>query len=350
GGSYIGPSTADGGDGFVKHRIEFWPRTDSPVLLIANRSAEPAQYGLIRLLRQTGEMTSEAVDTAVPSDAPQRTVANYLANPRFALALGAQQTFDAATGLSIDSWQTFLDGSRRLVQRLRLHGYNAAVVCIAAEGSSLSPLSGFGQSPRYDNGAIAASVADPVRKDVLEALLRIFDREGLKLLPAIELAAPTPPLEELRRAAQPSVDGVDLVNFEGRTADEIDRGRSGLPSRYSLLHPQVQDRLRAALAQFTERYAGHPSLAGLALQIPSDGYGALPDLAWGMSDATCDRFVASTGVPLPHGGDQVFLRRAQLLGRQHRNLWRRWRADQVSRFYAEVAQSLRNTRQDLQLL
>src|SRR4030042_1784429 len=57
-------------------------------------------------------------------------------------------------------------------------------------------------TPRYDMGAFQDEGQDPVRKDVLEMLLRLFDREQLALIPALDFSTPLSELEaELRRGA-----------------------------------------------------------------------------------------------------------------------------------------------------
>lgn len=103
--------------------------------------------------------------------------------------------------MSVDGWNTFLTAANRLAQQLRAGGYNAAILGVAADGASLAPIDALGASPRFDAGLLAASALDPVRKDVLELLLRVFDREGLKLLPAVQLATPLPGLETLAAKA-----------------------------------------------------------------------------------------------------------------------------------------------------
>jgi hypothetical protein len=46
-------------------------------------------------------------------------------------------------------------------------------------------------------GTFFASGQDPVRKDVVEMLLRMFEREGLQLAPAVQFNTPLVELEEL---------------------------------------------------------------------------------------------------------------------------------------------------------
>ena len=121
--------------------------------------------------------------------------AAYIAAPRFADSFGGASELDGESGLSIETWHTFLTAANRLAQQLQASGYNGAVLSIAADGASLAPIDGLGTSPRFDSGLLAATGEDPIRKDILEVLLRVFDREGLTLIPAVELAAPLPAVE-----------------------------------------------------------------------------------------------------------------------------------------------------------
>ncbi len=50
---------------------------------------------------------------------------------------------------------------------------------VLADGSTIYPSRLLEPTPRYDTGVYFASGQDPYRKDVLELLFRLFDREGL---------------------------------------------------------------------------------------------------------------------------------------------------------------------------
>ncbi len=52
---------------------------------------------------------------------------------------------------------------------------------VLADGSTIYPSALADPTPRYDTGVFFTSAQDPVRKDVLEMLLRMFDREGMQL-------------------------------------------------------------------------------------------------------------------------------------------------------------------------
>ncbi len=327
------------------HRIAFWPRTSTPLLLLANQSSTlPAQFGAIRVLqRQTTEPPADR------GGGSGRRAAAYISTPRFAESLGGAEYLDAASGLSVQGWSSFLEGGRRLAQELRGDGFNTAIIAVAADGASLTGLDDLGMSPRYDSGLLSSGGADVVRKDVLEALLRIFDREGLQLIPAIELAAPLPPLETLRRNSDSQSSGVAPIGPDGRTWSDH-RPADPVGARYNLLCGDVQSAVRDIVGQIIARYGHHPSLGGVALQLPGHGYGVLPGLRWGLDDATTARFSADAHVKLATTGTDRFARRANDLAGPERSRWIDWRQRELTKFYAELASHVAATGKDRQLL
>jgi hypothetical protein len=74
---------------------------------------------------------------------------------------------------------TFYEGGTRMVEYLHYTGYNGLVIAALADGSTIYPSQLLDPTPRYDTGAFFATAQDPMRKDVLELLLRLFDREEL---------------------------------------------------------------------------------------------------------------------------------------------------------------------------
>ena len=83
-------------------------------------------------------------------------------------------------------------------------GYGGLMLSVFADGSTIYPSAVVEPTPRYDTGTFLAGGQDPMRKDVLEMLLRLFDREGLSLVPAVEFASPLPELEAVLRRGGPA--------------------------------------------------------------------------------------------------------------------------------------------------
>jgi hypothetical protein len=330
-------------------RIVFWPRTRSPQLLLVNQHpSQPAQFGKLTLLQQDAAAAApEATDQ--PSD--ERLVAGYLAAPDFAANFGAAEVRDEPSGLSIQGWSTFLEGAQRLAQYLKFSRYNGALLTVAADGSAIYPSRVLSPSPRYDTGIMASRAQDPTRKDVLEMLLRIFDREGLRLVPTLQLATPLPRLEELRVGQDSCTSGFAPVDHTGQTWLKRNAPSAGLAPYYNPLNETVQAEVSRLVEELTHRYGSHQSLAGVGLQLSSEGYGMLPGIAWGLDDDTMQKFTEDTHVELPAGdGAERFYRRAEELVRTHRRQWQNWRSDKLAEFYSRLGENLTRERDDLQLV
>lgn len=331
------------------YRIVFWPRTRSPQLLLVNQHASlPAQFGKVTLQRHDDAAAVEAV-TDEPASG-ERLVAGYIGTPDFAVNFGATGMLDEQSGQSVQNWSTYLDGARRLAQYLKLSGYNGAVVAVAADGSAIYPSRILAPSPRYDTGVTATRAQDPTRKDVLELLLRVFDREGLRLVPTLQLAAPLPRLEALRAKGDARKLGIALVDHTGQTWLERNTTSAGLGAYYNPLHEDVQAEVGCLVTEIVERYGGHPALAGVGLQLSGKGYGMLPGLAWGLDDATLAAYCRETKAQVPDEGDDRFLRRAEALVGPQREQWREWRVERLADFYKKLAEDLGQRRDDLQLV
>ena len=327
------------------HRFVFWPRTSTPQLLLVNRhESKPAQYGKIKLYRHDSTQDEPQLETN-----PSRMVAGYISQPTFAANFGATEVLDPASGLSLQSWSTFLEGAQRLVQFLRLNGQNTVMLSVAADGSALYPSRIMNPSPRYDTGLMAATGQDPIRKDVLEMLLRIFDREGIRLVPTIQLATPLPRLEKESLATNSQESGIRWIGRDGQDWLEQHGTANGLAPYYNPLNPRVQTEVGALIAELVQRYGQHPALAGIGIQVAGNGYGVLPDLVWGMDDTTVTKFSRDTGIPLIGAGPQRFEQRAEKLLGETSSQWIEWRAQQLSGLYAGLANSLTSDRSDLQL-
>ncbi len=330
------------------YRFPIWPQTRSPQLLVVNRHCNAAgQYGKIRLLRQESTNAPQVAPTA---DAPShRMVAGYVAQPRFAEGFGAAQTLDSASGLSVQSWSTFLAGTRRLAQALRYQGYNSMMLTVAADGSCLYPSQLLQPSPRYDTGLLAANGQDPLRKDVLEMILRIFDREGLRVIPTLQLASPLPRLESLRQASDSGETGIACVDHRGQTLWAHATDESGFVPHYNPLNQRVQSEIAELVRELTARYAHHHAFAGVGLQVSGDGYGLMPGLLSGLDDHTMGNFYQAANLQLPNIEGDRFLQRANLLLGEHREDWKRWRQDGITQLYHQLAEQVASARSDLRL-
>ena len=343
-----GSATASDGEVAV-HRFVVWPRTRAPQLLIVNRHpTEPGQFGKIKLSKQDASLAA-LTETPAAVDA-ERLVAAYLAKPSLTENFGAAEWLDVESGLSVQNWSAFLDGARRLAQSARLGGYNTVMISVAADGSGLYPSRVANPSPRYDTGMLAASGQDPTRKDVLEMLLRVFDREQIRVIPTVQLAAPLPRLEVLRLGGDVHESGISCIGFDGRSWLAQNSTGDGLGPLYNPLNDRVQAELVELIKELTDRYSGHSSLAGIGVQVSGEGYGLLPGLAWGFDDRTIAQFSRATGTPIIGVGSDRFRQRANLLLGQDRQIWQQWRRDTLSQLYQRLAQQVTAERNDLRLI
>ena len=334
-----------------RHRMIFWPRTATPLVMIANgRDRSPAVYGKIRVLAG-GERLPVRQQTIGAGEAGSgRLLAAYLDRPLLGENFSVEESLDAWSGRCLHDWRTFYEGGRRMVEYLRHAGYNGLMLAVLADGSAIYPSKRLQPTPRFDTGAFFASAQDPVRKDVLEMLLRMFDAEGMRLVPTIEFAAPLPELEAIIRGGGPRSTGIEWVGPDGKKWRETWPPRRGLAPYYNSLHPRVQDAMLGAMRELLGRYAHHASFDGLAVRLSADGYAQLPGPEWGLDDATVARFERDTGVRVPGEGTDCFARRAKFFGEDaNRREWLRWRAGELAKFYRRAAAELATIRPDARL-
>ena len=330
------------------HRLIFWPRSSTPLLLVSNgRDRAPAVYGKIRVLADGEHLPRALTEQA---GANRRLLAAYLDRPLVPENFSANECFDSPSGRSLRDWRTFYEGGTRLVEYLNHAGYNGLMLAVLADGSTIYPSGIVQPTPRYDTGVFFASGQDPVRKDVLEMLFRLFDREELQLIPTVEFAAPLPELEALLRAGGPEADGIEWIGADGAGWCDCWPPQRGLAPYYNVLHPRVQGAMLRVLRELAARYAQHPSFTGLAVRLSADGYAQLPGPDWGLDDATIAQFERDTGQNVPGKGPQRFAQRAALLAEpSNRRVWLQWRAAQLAKFYHRVYDELVSIRPDSRL-
>lgn len=184
--------------------------------MVTNRRTDvPAVYGKLRLLGSraaplvprpwNADDPSALVQAHLPEARARRSLAAYYDRPLFPENFSHSASLDESgddPSRTLNDWATFYEGSQRLVAYLA-HGYNGAIVTVAADGGALYPSALLQATPRYDDGVFFHSGQDPLRKDVLELLLRMFDREGLRLVPTLQLSTPLVGLEADTAAERP---------------------------------------------------------------------------------------------------------------------------------------------------
>ena len=267
-------------------------------------------------------------------------MAAYLDRPLFPENFSASQTQGPMSDLGVDDWVTFYEGGTRLVDYLNHVGYNGLLIAALADGSTIYPSEILEATPRYDTGLFLETGQDPVRKDVLEMLLRLFDREGLQLIPALEFGAPLPELEALLRRGGPEAEGIVWVGPDGLSWLDTYPPVRGMAPYYNVLHPRVQQAMLAVVHELVSRYAQHPSFGGLAIQLALHGYAQLPGPDWGLDDVTIAHFQQATQISVPGAGPGRFAQRARFLADRCPREWLQWRSEELGRFHHRIQQEL----------
>ena len=348
----------------LTHRIVFWPRTELPLVLLSNRQKQrAASFGKIRLYR---------VNSAFPkafADNSQRLFAAYMHRPMFADNFGATRGISDYFLAGATDWVTFFDGVNRFADYLQCVGYNGALISVSADGSTIYPSETVASTPKFDSGVFLSEGEDPIRKDVVELIARIFDREKLTLIPAVDFNAPILRLEErIRREIQSQYEdknsatpneiarfaarsGYYWIDPQGKTFTQVHGTKSGRAPYYNILHPIVQEEMLSHVLELLVRYGNHSSFGGIAIQLSADGFAQLPEEQWGMDDFTIFQFQEETQTPVPSVmGENRFAERYEYIRTYCMDKWIRWRAKKVGNFYRKMSQMITHFRPDARLI
>lgn len=341
-GSGAGHSTAS-----IEHRILFWPRVREPVLLLYNlKSMQPVVVNKVEVFELGEQLTAAPRTEAALPD--RRLVGLYLQKPLLPENFGAPEAFDAGSQRSVDDWNTFYTAGRRLVEYLQHHDYNALLLGVLADGSTIYPSALLEPSPRFDTGILDSAGQDPVRKDVLELWLRLFDRDGLTLVPELQFSTPLPALERLLTDGGAVSEGIQLVGRDGRTWTETYGATRGLAPYYNPLDPRVQQAILDVVLELVQRYQQHPSLRGLALELGQHGYLQLPGIEWGYDPQTVQRFEQATGIRVPVANEAgAPAQRYEFLTTKVEREWSRWRCAELTKFHVQLVRAVTAIRPDL---
>lgn len=313
-----------------KHKLTFWPRTKSPWVLVANRrDSSTALFGKISLSSGEGALPITSFEPRSRL-LGNRAMLAMLEKPLFCENFGAEDAIDPVTSRNLEDWLTFYQGATRLVEYLRANGYEGAVIPVLCEGSTLYPSKLLEPTPKYDTGVFFASGQDVVRKDVLEMLLRMFDRAGLKLIPAIDWSTPLPKLEAIRLGDPARAMGIEPIGGDGLTWLQRNQSKRGMGAYYNPLDGRVQRAMTEVVDELAVRYGEHPSLSGVSMQVRDWSYLVVGDEYTSCDPATITRFVADTGVTAPADIATSPAERLKLITGDAREAWLNWRCEQIA--------------------
>lgn len=334
-------AVGEGGPQIGRHRITFWPKSNVTYLLLANQSTYlPAQFGNIRVMAGPQSLRPTPNDTprvlamdaeTVDSTSAKRQRLAWYQSPSFMDDFGVQKFFDPAVGQPLDDWVAFYQGTSRLIDYLKVHRYQGAVITVTADGSSIYPATLANNLPTHDSGVFLSNGQDPFRKDVLRMMLKMFARENLTLIPAFSFSHPLDQIEAMRDESQ-TPQSFDLVDQTQNLSP-----RSAQRPRYNPLDLNVQMAVLEILDTFLNRYQRFDSLGGLSLNCQSDTYTLLPGSKWGHDRHTASRFQAS--LP-PSSGDKSESLSDQTDSPHTEQQWLQWRSDQMTSWYQSIASLL----------
>ena len=300
----------------ARHRITFWPNSQNVYLLLANQSAETsARFGEIKVLTSTDELV-EHDNTSRPNRFLGRKRMVWYQSPSFMDDFSVQKFFDPAVGQPLDDWVAFYQGTSRLIDYLKLHHYQGAVLSVTADGSSIYPDVYSKNTPTHDTGIFLSNGQDPFRKDVLRMVLKMFERENLTLVPAFSFSHPLIEVESSRDRSL-ATQTFDLVNQSQNVPLSFEK-----QPRYNPLDESVQISVLKTLRQFVARYRGINSLGGITLICQPNTYTMLAGDQWSHNPHTIDRFMNSFD---------------SQSGEPSEEQWIQWRADQMTHLYQAIA-------------
>ncbi len=332
------PMFETGGAALDTHRFVFWPTTRHPLLVIANADLRRAALlGKVRVLG--GPSRLPAATTA-----DGRGIHAFLPSPALT-GFGAAQRKESDGGRASPDWNTHLTAIDRSAQMLRGRAAAGALVTVFTRGAALWPSPHTRAAALWDPGRAGDEGLDATAKDILEVLCRVYDRAGLRLVPAVSFDAPLPALEAILGQGGDEATGIVCVGGDGRPP------REGRGSHYNVLDPRVQQAVEDVVGDLAARLTDQSAVDGAAVLMPADGWLHLPGVAWGLDDATFGRFLGTVAAAPPSASSADlaalstlsprdgarFALRARLVQGPLREAWLAWRADEVARFHARLA-------------
>ena len=318
---------------WLNHTFYIWPEERGGQVFISNDDFTiKAQIGELKFESGPQQLTDKTQTEPSPNNTPRRERMAFLESPDFSGLFQAARQNDPQTGQALDDWNTFHNSIDRLTQHLKANHYDGAFVTIAADGSAIFPSFGLAPGLRFDSGLFSSEACDPIQKDVVELMLRMFDRRGLKLVPVLTLNSTLQTLESMREAELMSF---DLIDFEGQSAGFE---RSQVPV-YNPLDRTLQGVCSQGISRFVDRYSDHVSFGGLALSCQPDCCTLLPGTHHGLDNITVTRFLQTANIDPAEFNLNTLIDND--LENPVRDAWLEWRSNQMSQWYKDLASRIR---------
>jgi len=243
---------------------------------------------------------------------------------------------EATTGdniTTLDDWNTFYQGGVRLADYLQYSGNSGTILNVLSDGSSLFPSRYFDSLPKYDSGAFFSNGQDPLKKDVVEMLLRVFDNRKLMLVPAIQLSGRLHELEAIGEHDKSIYLKSEFLN------SELDARTFGIEApRYNPLDPRVQSAMQQFIVSVIKRYQHHHSFGGVCLELTPNSYTQLPSAYWIPDPKTLARFFEEQQLVPSTSHDENVL----AIQQKYRKQWIAWVKQELMKFYVQLAENFQN--------
>ncbi len=337
-------SSAEGD--LTEHEVVFWPRGDKAYVMLANTSSHHTA-SVLDIFVERAEFSPADLQPTVQAKKPTRMIGINVDKPLLADCVSAKREKDPVTGRALETWSTWQQSILRICQLMEFREANTLLLKCFSDGGAIFPSQHLQPTCRYDSGTFFADGRSPEVKDAVELALRHFDRAGFHLILALELNQVLPSLDRFEAAEarnsllQQSIHTGDNQIQNGQIQNgQIQNG----PPRYNPLNAQVQEAILVALREIVDRYSGHASFAGIALQIDEQSQLVFAGDRWGYDPQTLSSFEKSAQIKLPARDrlEEVF-RGASRLG------FLEWRAAELTKFYARMGEVVRRGNADAKL-
>ncbi|MBQ6009648.1 MAG: hypothetical protein IJL17_13995, partial [Kiritimatiellae bacterium] len=127
-------------------------------------------------------------------------------------------------------------------------------------------------------------------------------------------------------------------------------GRCNTPPNFCFGHPDVRREIERQIDVLLGQGASYASFKGICMHMTMHNMLWWGDISSGYNDYVIDAFERDTGIRVPRSTTALRARaHAQWLRDNVREAWIQWRCDQVTAFYAHMAEKIRARRADLKL-
>jgi hypothetical protein len=328
------------------HRILFWSKTKNPLLLFVNRTKQNCSFSNIRLYKITSDPIPRQYKII-----PKRLVAGYLNRPEALLQLAStvEKTEPQPNPNNLETtkffaqdWQTLYESANRLVDVLNWGGFDGVMLNVASSDAILY---------RTDSAQIES------QRDMLELLHRLFDREILSLIPAINFNMRLQKIDSMIQNNPQLANELTQIDTEtppnnnnnndtniNVTINNTETKKSRI--HYNFLHPIVKETLLNTIREITIRYGTHQSFGGIGIILSHDSHVLLREPLKSLDDWTIREFAKDTGTFIPDTNYTNLRDRIEVRTKFFQNnnaaleAFINWRNIRVKEFYQEIVKTI----------